>query len=98
MIMENVMTLIASTLFIAALLLSVYTMFMTLAQARPRIEQVIAEKHAVIAQPRVIRLGEVRRTGAVCPQAVIVPFAPRVSRHSNVRGYIGATETLKLAA
>jgi hypothetical protein len=98
MIMENVMTLIASTLFIAALLLSSYTMLMTAAQARPRIEQVIAERNTVGAQPRVIRLGEVRRTGAVCSQAVIVPFAPRVSRHSNIRGYIGATETLKLAA
>jgi fructose-1,6-bisphosphatase/sedoheptulose 1,7-bisphosphatase-like protein len=96
--MENIMTLIASTLFIAALLLSVCTMLMTLAQARPRIEQVIAERNTVGAQLRVIRLGEVRRAGAVCPQAVIVPFAPRVSRHSNVRGYIGATETLKLAA
>jgi hypothetical protein len=96
--MENIMTLIASTLFIAALLLSVYTMLMTAAQARPRIEQVIAERNVVAAQPRVIRLGEVRRTGVMYPQAVIVPFAPRVSRHSNIRGYIGATETLKLAA
>jgi hypothetical protein len=96
--MENIMTLIASTLFIAALLLSVYTMLMTAAQARPRIEQVIAERNAVGAQLRVIRLGEVRRTGVMYPQAIIVPFAPRASRHSNTQDYVRATETLKLAA
>lgn len=92
------MTLIASTLFIAALLLSVYTMLMTVARALPRIEQVLAERNAVVAQPRMIRLGEVRRTGAIRQQAAILPFAPRAPRKSYTGGCIRATETLKLVA
>jgi hypothetical protein len=92
--MENIMTLIASTLFIAALLLSVYTMLMTAAQARPRIEQVVAQRNTVTLQPRVIRLGEVRRTSFIRPQAVIVPFTPRAVH----RSYTGVVEPIKLAA
>jgi hypothetical protein len=92
------MTLVAATLFITALLLSIYTVLMTVARAMPRIEQVFAERNVVVAPPRMIRLGEVRRTSAIRQQAVIMPFAPRAPRHSYITGYAGATEPLKLAA
>jgi plasmid stabilization system protein ParE len=76
--MEIVMTVIVSTLFIAASMLSFYTIAATVARAMPRIEQVIAERNDVLAQPpRMIRFGEVRGIAVVRREAVVLPFAPK---------------------
>jgi hypothetical protein len=78
--MESVMTVIASTLFIAALMLSFYSMTATMAKAMPRIKQVIADRNDMVTQPRMIRFGEVRGIAIVRREAVVLPFAPKCAR------------------
>lgn len=55
------MSLVATTIFAAAFLMSAYAIMLTLAQKWPRIETVLAMQGAPVE--RVIRLGTIRPTG-----------------------------------
>jgi hypothetical protein len=55
--MEVYMTLVVSTLFIAALVLATFSMSITVIKAMPRIQQVIENRQGFECAPRVVRIG-----------------------------------------
>ena len=69
------MTLIASILFIATLLLSTHAVLSTTLKAMPRIEQVITERSGMPPRSRIIRVKAVRSSSSRSTN--VVAFAPR---------------------
>lgn len=63
------MTFIASILFLVAAAASIFAIFGSIAQSRPRILEVIENRNMAESKPRVITIGAVRMTGA-CPTIV----------------------------
>lgn len=86
------MTLIISTLFMLAMMLSVYAMATSVKGAMPRIMRVIAERGELASDARIIRVGAVRNTAR--SGAAVISFAA----HARKQAVPLNAELLKLAA